>query len=124
MKPGDRRQVRVPSTIPPEYGSFHAHWRDWLKAVNGQKVTLDHESRMGVHHQNMVGIDGWIVDPDPHHQPPTIVAWLPSAWLLEISNGNTVISPNKLPPLSYSYCNACGGSGKHKLMCPTTKVMK
>jgi hypothetical protein len=47
---------------------------------------------------------GWYLASTTHKVPIGVSPWAPTTWLRELKVGG--------------YCNACGGIGKHRRMCP------
>lgn len=99
MQVGDKVKLDMPAELPYPLSTFATDWLEWLRKLDGQTVELVAEETMA----SSMGeeVFGWYIE---KKAPLGVSPWAPTSWLCELKVGG--------------YCNACGGIGKHRRMCP------
>lgn len=103
MKIGDQYKVRVPTVWSKTLQGFQEGWKEWIKLLNGHTVELEYHDEMETDSQS---IDGWNVITSIIPSSSLTSQWVPTEWLKPIE--------------TRFYCVSCGGTNKHRLMCPKT----
>lgn len=112
---GDKVTVSIPSSFPAPFDGWSNGWKDMLRHWNGKEIeVIDNNSELS-------GEKGIEFDRKGSYLGYT--PFIPFQWV--IKNYGTPINGAAIHETkvhSYMWCNACGGSGKHRLMCPVAKA--
>lgn len=114
---GDRVVINTPDPLPNPFNVLGPEWQKMVKALHSTEVTVTRVAKLGMY-------DGINIDPAviPAQLRNYATPFIPLGWVCKVGSSKTLLSINKKEAEpSYFYCNSCGGSGKHRLMCPITK---
>ena len=132
---GDKVTIFAPNPLPSPFNNWGPDWQLMCKYMHGRDVVVTDIF-------NLSGIDGVRFDAScfpAQVNKHVAVPFIPLGWVMKISHARGFTSPKanniqfiplvgkpqpKLEKPSYMYCNSCGGSGNHRLMCPITKKVK
>jgi hypothetical protein len=93
-------RLDIPVVLPSPYDGFREDWQEQMSTIRGKVCRVIDQRRVS---SNVGPIEGWQVD------YVDFFAWVPSCWVTFLT--------------TESYCNSCGGTGKHRTLCPVLKAI-